>query len=81
MGVEGEKAIAGRTRVFRLIQWIFVADILVGALIRYFAEAIGGGDANLVGALELVGLGLIVVGAVGYLMFVALAHGARKRAR
>ncbi len=78
---------ATRERLFRLIRWVFVADLVMGFLLWLFAGAIGGalaaanrpGDSALADALELVGLGLTAAGGLGYLMMEALARGARKR--
>ncbi|MFQ5954306.1 MAG: hypothetical protein ACE5JZ_04510 [Kiloniellales bacterium] len=69
---------AVRLGFYRLIQGIFVADIVIGALMHLFADRIGGADEALVEALEIVGFGLVVAGAIGYFVFAALARGARK---
>ena len=69
---------AARVGPYRLIQKIFVADIAIGAGIYLFAARIDGADAPLIQALEIVGLGLAAAGGIGFLMFAALARGARK---
>lgn len=69
---------AARARPYRLFQLVFVGDAVIGAVIYLFASEVGGEDAFLVQALEIVGLGLVIAGAVGTLMFAALARGARR---
>ena len=59
---------------------MFIVDIVLGAGLNLFANRLGGEDAVLVQALQLVGIGLMVAGAMGYLIMAALARRARRGA-
>ncbi len=54
-----------RSKSYTLFQGVFIADIVLGAAINLFAGNLGGDDAVLVQALQLVGIGLMVAGAIG----------------
>ena len=66
-----------RIKPFTLFQGVFIADIVLGAALNLFADNLGGDDAVLVQALRLVGIGLMVAGAIGYFIIAALARRAR----
>ncbi len=68
----------GRTKPHRLFQAVFLADIGLGAGLNLFADRLGSENAVLVQALELVGIGLMVAGGMGYLIMAALARRARR---
>ncbi len=67
-----------RTKSYALFQVVFIVDIVLGAGLNLFADRLGGEDAVLVQALELVGIGLMVAGGMGYLIMAALARRARR---
>ncbi len=79
MNTQPKKDASQRLWMFRLIQWIFVLDMALGAGLQYFAADIAGDDVDFAGALYIVGLGLLVAGLIGFLIFAALARGARRR--
>ncbi len=67
-----------RTKSTTLFQALFLADIVLGAGLNLFADRLGGEDAVLVQALELVGIGLMAAGGMGYLIMAALGRRARR---
>lgn len=69
---------AARLGFYRVIQGVFVADIVIGAVLNFSAGRIGGADEAYTPALETVGFWLMVAGAIGYFVFAALARGARR---
>ncbi len=69
-----------RTKTHTLFQAVFIVDIVLGAGLNLFADRLGGEDAGLVQALQLVGIGLMVFGAIGYFIMAALARRARRDA-
>jgi hypothetical protein len=69
-----------RTKPYALFQAVFIVDIVLGAGLNLFANRLGGEDAVLVQALQLVGIGLMVAGAMGYLIMAVLARRARRGA-
>jgi fructose-specific phosphotransferase system IIC component len=77
----GDPAAArARAKPFRLIQMISVGDAVAGMLLHYLSPRLGvPGEAMGMPVLEFVGLALIVIGAVGYVLFEFLARAAMKR--
>ncbi len=71
---------AARTKTHTLFQAVFIVDIVLGAGLNLFANRLGGEDMGLVQALQLVGIGLMVAGGMGYLIMAALARRARRGA-
>ena len=69
---------AARLGFYRVIQGVFVADIVIGAVLNLYAGRIGSADEASTQALETVGFWLLVAGAIGYFVFAALARGARR---
>ncbi len=69
-----------RTKPYALFQAVFIVDIVLGAGLNLFADRLGGEDMGLVQALKLVGIGLMVAGAMGYFIMAALARRARRGA-
>ncbi len=67
-----------RIKSYALFQVVFIVDIVLGAGLSLFAESLGGEDMVLVQALQLVGIGLMVAGGMGYLIMAALARRARR---
>ncbi len=67
-----------RIKPYTLFQAVFIVDIVLGAGLNLFADKLGGEDVGLVQALELVGIGLMVAGGMGYLIMAALARRARR---
>ena len=67
-----------RTKSYTLFQAVFLVDIVLGAGLNLFADRLGGEDMGLVQALQLVGIGLMVAGGIGYLIMAALARRARR---
>ena len=66
-----------RIKSYTLFQAVFIADIVLGAGLNLFADNLGGDDAGLVQALRLVGIGLMVAGAIGFLIMAVLGRRAR----
>lgn len=66
-----------RIKSYTLFQAVFMIDIVLGAGLNLFADNLGGDDVGLVQALRLVGIGLMVAGAIGYLIMAALGRRAR----
>ncbi len=69
-----------RIKPYRLFQAVFLVDIVLGAGLNLFADRLGGEDGGLVQALQLVGIGLMIAGAMGYFIMAALARRARRDA-
>ncbi len=67
-----------RIKPYTLFQAVFIVDIVLGAGLNLFADNLGGDDAGLIQALQLVGIGLMIAGAMGYLIMAALARRARR---
>jgi hypothetical protein len=64
-----------RAAPFRIILAVQAADIAAGGLLLLFWDRFGvAGEVFGLPVLEFVGLALIVIGAVGYLLFAALAR-------
>ncbi len=67
-----------RIKPYTLFQAVFIVDIVLGAGLNLFADNLGGDDVGLVQALQLVGIGLMLAGAIGYFIMAALARRARR---
>lgn len=75
-----EAAARARAKPFRLIQMISVGDAVAGMLLHVLSPRLGvPGEVMGMPVLEFVGLALIVIGAVGYILFEFLARAAMKR--
>ena len=81
MTPQSKKDPSERLWLYRLIQWIFVLDMALGAGLQYFAGDIAGDDFDLAGAVYIAGLGLLIAGLIGFVIFSLLARSARRRAR
>ncbi len=67
-----------RIKPHTLFQAMFMVDIVLGAGLNPFADRLGGEDMGLVQALQLVGIGLMAAGGIGYFIMAALARRARR---
>ena len=69
-----------RTRPFRLVLAVQVADVVVGVFVYLLAGRFPvAGEVFRIPVMEFVGLALIVIGVVGFVLFKALERAAARR--